>query len=150
VRRLGLSSITPVVADVTQSAPVRAGFERILVDAPCSGLGVLRHRPDIKWRKTAADLTTMQELQLQLLHTLHQELTADGLLVYSVCSNEPEETHDVVARFLAHHPHMQLVAVPAALGQRLPVPSALPGTLDLTPEQWHTDGVFVARFRRQT
>jgi 16S rRNA (cytosine967-C5)-methyltransferase len=149
VRRAGLSCITTVVADATRALPLRQAFDRILVDAPCSGLGVLRRRPDIKWRKGPADLVTLQALQRALLHNLHERLAADGLLVYSVCSNEPEETHEVVAHFLAAHPHMRLVAIDEALLQRLPVSSATSGTLDLTPEQWHTDGVFVACFRRQ-
>jgi 16S rRNA (cytosine967-C5)-methyltransferase len=148
-QRLGLSNIMAVVADTAQAVPVQGCVERVLIDAPCSGFGVLRRRPDMKWRKTLADLSAMQALQLQLLHTLHHILAAEGLLVYSVCSNEPEETHEVVRRFLAAHPQMQLVAVPETLVQRLPVPSATPGTLDLTPEQWHTDGVFVARFLRK-
>lgn len=146
VRRLGLASIVAVVADATRPAPVRGQVDRILLDAPCSGFGVVRRRPDIKWRKTPADLVGMQRLQLALLDALVPTLTAAGLLVYSVCSNEPEETCDVVTGFLAAHPSMHLVDVPAELTRRLPVPAALPGTLDLTPEQWHTDGVFVARF----
>jgi 16S rRNA (cytosine967-C5)-methyltransferase len=137
------------VADATHALPVRRAFDRILVDAPCSGLGVLRRRPDIKWRKMPADLVTLQALQRALLHNLHDLLAADGMLVYSVCSNEPEETHEVVAHFLTAHPHMRLVAIDDALRQRLPVPSTTSGTLDLTPEQWHTEGVFVACFRRR-
>lgn len=149
VERLGLSSITAAVADATHALPVQGDCDRILVDAPCSGLGVLRRHPDIKWRKMPADLVTLQALQLALLHNLHDVLAPDGMMVYSVCSNEPEETHAVVTRFLAAHPHMRLVALDDAVASRLPVPSATVGTLDLTPEQWHTEGVFVARFCRQ-
>ena len=72
-----------------------------LIDAPCSGFGVLRRHPDIKWRKTASDLVALQAVQLKLLHIQQAWLAAHGVLVYSVCSNEPEETHEVVQRFLA-------------------------------------------------
>jgi 16S rRNA (cytosine967-C5)-methyltransferase len=150
VSRLGVSSITPVVADAASALPWQRPFDRILVDAPCSGFGVLRRHPDIKWRKTAADLAALSQLQLDILHNVHQYLAPDSVLVYSVCTNEPEETHEVVARFLAHHPGMCLVDVGADLERQPVVPSHTAGTLDLTPEQWDTEGVFVARFRHHT
>lgn len=144
VRRLGYTSIMPVVADA--SRPIGKKFDGILVDAPCSGFGVVRRHPDIKWRKVAADLTVLQRLQLTLIHEQQKQLAVNGVLVYSVCSNEPEETYQVVESFLARHPHMRLEAVDSELPQPLPPPEC-PGTLNLTPEQWHTEGVFVARFR---
>jgi 16S rRNA (cytosine967-C5)-methyltransferase len=146
--RLGLSSITSVVADAAEPLPFQQAFDRILVDAPCSGLGVLRRHPDIKWRKTAADLLSLSTLQQTILHHAQQLLAPDGLLIYSVCTNEPEETDDVVARFLACHPYMRLVDVDADLERRPLIPAVTAGTLALTPEQWDTEGVFVARFRR--
>jgi len=149
VRRLRLASVTALVADATSAPPVRELCDGILIDAPCSGFGVLRRHPDIKWRKTASDLGPLQATQLKLLHAQQACLAAHGVLVYSVCSNEPEETHEVVQHFLAEHPHMRLEAIEHAL-PRLPVcASASVGTFDLTPEQWGTDGVFVARFRRR-
>lgn len=149
VRRLQLSCITPIAADAAVSVPVRRRFDRILVDAPCSGLGVLRRHPDIKWRKTQDDLMPLQATQLSLLHQAQGHLAPDGRLVYSVCSNEPEETHEVVAQFLRHHPQLMLEAIdPAAVLPR-PCLAAAAGTLDLTPEQCGTDGVFVARFRHR-
>ncbi len=147
VRRLRLTCITPIVADAAWAVPVRGHFDRILVDAPCSGLGVLRRHPDIKWRRTAADLATHHAAQLQLLRQAQSCLAGEGLLVYSVCSNEPEETHEVAAQFLREHPQMRLDAIDPSYPQPLPTPSATAGTLDLTPEQLGADGVFVARFR---
>jgi 16S rRNA (cytosine967-C5)-methyltransferase len=149
ISRLGMSSITAVVVDAAVPLPFALAFDRVLVDAPCSGFGVLRRHPDIKWRKTAADFGPLTTLQLAILHHAHQVLAPDGILVYSVCTNEPEETHDIVARFLMQHPYMQLIAVDDDLERRPAVPSVTAGTLDLTPEQWGTEGVFVARFRRR-
>src|SRR5215471_15740162 len=149
IRRLRLASVTALVADATCAPPVRGLCDGILVDAPCSGLGVLRRHPDIKWRKAASDLVALQAIQLQLLHIQHAWLAAHGVLVYSVCSNEPEETHEVVQHFLAAHPHMRLDTVAHELPQQPLWPAAIAGTLDLTPEQWGTEGVFVARFRRR-
>lgn len=150
VRRLGLTSITTLVADATRGVPVQGLYDGILVDAPCSGLGVLRRHPDMKWRKTAADVLALQAVQLQLLHTQQAWLAPHGTLVYSVCSNEPEETHEVVARFLADHPDMQLWPIVCPRVSIPPAGAAMAtGTLDITPDQWGTDGVFVARFRRK-
>lgn len=150
LRRLGLASVVPLVADAASAPPLRASWDGILVDAPCSGLGVLRRHPDIKWRRTPSDLADLQALQLALLHTQCAWLAAHGVLVYSVCSNEPEETHEVVQRFLAAHPDMRLDAIDHVLLRPLLSAAVTAGTLDLTPEQWGSDGVFVARFRRST
>ena len=149
VRRLRLSSVIALVADATSAPPVRELCDGILVDAPCSGFGVLRRHPDIKWRKTASDLVTLQAVQLKLLHTQQAWLAAHGVLVYSVCSNEPEETHEVVQRFLAEHPHMRLDAVDHEFSTPPCGSATSAGTLDVTPEHWGTEGVFVARFRRK-
>ena len=149
VQRLRLSSISTIVADATVGLPLRGLYDGILIDAPCSGFGVVRRHPDIKWRKTAADLAILQSVQLTLLHTQQAWLASHGTMVYSVCSNEPEETHHVVQRFLAEHPTMQLYAIdypPCVTPSETP---DTPGTLDITPEQWGTEGVFVARFRRK-
>ena len=73
-----MSNVTALVADATFSPPVRERCDGILVDAPCSGFGVLRRHPDIKWRKTAADLAVLQVLQLKLLHVQQVWLAAHG------------------------------------------------------------------------
>ncbi len=149
VQRLGLASVSVVVADATVGFPAPGLYDGILVDAPCSGFGVVRRHPDIKWRRSAADLTALQEVQLTILHTQQASLAAHGTLVYSVCSNEPEETQQVVQRFLDAHPAMQLYPLGCPRLAQAPGVNPMPGTLDLTPEQWGTEGVFVARFRRQ-
>jgi 16S rRNA (cytosine967-C5)-methyltransferase len=149
IRRLRLTSVTALVADATGALPIHGLCDGILIDAPCSGFGVLRRHPDIKWRKTAADLLALQAVQLQLLHIQQSWLAAHGVLVYSVCSNEPEETHQVIQRFLAEHPDMRLDAITHALADPSSGSTASPGTLDVTPEQWGTEGVFVARLRRK-
>ncbi len=142
-----------MAADAARALPLREGhdtFDRILVDAPCSGLGVLRRHPDIKWRKTEADVRRLRAVQLALLQRLLPHLAPEGLLVYSVCSNEPEETHEMVKHVLHQHPELELHAIePGDLPIALPVLSATIDTLDLTPEQLGTEGVFVARFRRR-
>ena len=147
VRRLRLTSITPMASDSTGPPPWSGVFDRILVDAPCSGLGVLSRHPDIKWRKGSEALRGLQATQLALLEAQHRCLAADGLLVYSVCSNEPEETRDVVRAFLERHPELQLDAVAGDLPKELGQHASRIETLDLAPDQWGTEGVFAARFR---
>src|SRR4029077_10131622 len=85
----------------------------VLLDAPCSGLGVLSRRPDSRWRKRPEDLPRLQGLQLELLAVAARHVRPGGVLVYSVCSFEPEETSEVVERFAASHPEMRLEEGPA-------------------------------------
>jgi len=98
-----LKSLTPnlVVLDGTHPLPFAARFDRILVDAPCSGTGTLGRNPEIKWRLTPADLADLRRRQTALLSHALAALAAGGLLVYSTCSLEPEENEGVVAEVLA-------------------------------------------------
>jgi len=83
-------------------------FQGILVDAPCSGLGVIRRHPDIRWNRQAADLIDYQGKQLALLTTAAELLAPGGVLVYAVCSHEPEENEQVIAQLLASLPRLTL------------------------------------------
>jgi 16S rRNA (cytosine967-C5)-methyltransferase len=114
-RRLGHLSLVPIVGDLRDaswqqavlhsfvggSGPVR--FDRILVDAPCSGLGVLRRHPDAKWRKSSQQFERHHALQRQILESAALCLRPGGVLVYSTCSTEVEENEDVVDQFLRSH-----------------------------------------------
>ena len=86
-----------VVLDGTRPLPFRRFFDRILIDAPCSGTGTLAHNPEIKWRLEPGDLADLQARQVALLEQGRRALAPDGLLVYSTCSLEREENEDVVA-----------------------------------------------------
>lgn len=145
--RLGLKSLVCAVADATAVA-FNQPFDRILVDAPCSGLGVLRRHPDAKWRKGAELIATMSHQQLAILHWLSHFLKPEGTMVYVTCSTEPEENQQVVQAFLRHHPDFQLDMI----SEDLPPPArdfvhdkywfqTWPGAEDL-------DGFFAVRLRR--
>ncbi len=84
-------------------------FNYILVDAPCSGLGVIRRHPDIRWNRQPQDLIVLQQTQLKLLDIAAGLLAPDGVLVYATCTTEPEENDEVVSRFLSLHPKIKTV-----------------------------------------
>ncbi len=106
-RRLGITIIRTIHADAATSLPAACRgrmFDRILVDAPCSGLGVLRRHPEAKWAKHEAMFVRHHRLQIQILDAAVSVLRPGGVLVYSTCSTEREETEDVVTQFCCDHP----------------------------------------------
>ena len=100
----GARAVRVVRADVTRALPFAARFDRALLDAPCSGLGTLRRDPEIRWRRTPADLVRLAGAQLAMLDQVAAALLPGGRLVYATCSSEPEENDEVVERFLSTHP----------------------------------------------
>jgi 16S rRNA (cytosine967-C5)-methyltransferase len=83
--------------------PFRVVFDRVLVDAPCSGLGTVRRDPDIKWRRQESDLAALAEGQVALLARAATVVKPGGRLVYATCSSEPEENERVIDAFLSRH-----------------------------------------------
>lgn len=113
-RRLGVAIVTPVAADLARDVPSilrERPFDRILVDAPCSGLGVLRRHPEGKWQKGAETLERHQATQLALLKQVRRLLRPGGAFVYSTCSTEPEENEQVIAQFCHEHPEFRRESV---------------------------------------
>jgi 16S rRNA (cytosine967-C5)-methyltransferase len=149
-RRLRLRSISPILADGRnidrQNLPEPAA---VLVDAPCSGLGVIRRLPEIKWRRREEDLLEMHILQMELLSAAAGLLPVGGKLLYSVCSNQPEETIQVAEAFSRAHP----LFIPEPLGPLMPV--SLQEGRDETdpvyfwPHRHGLDGFFIARWRKK-
>lgn len=96
-------------------------FDAVLVDAPCTGLGTIRRHPEIRWRRQPADLEHAPELQLRILKAASAHVRPGGVLVYAVCSPEPEEGQAVVAAFLSEHPDFtidaELATAPPQLGE---------------------------------
>lgn len=110
--RCGASNITIVQADVTAVLPFPPVFDRVLLDAPCSGLGTVRRDPDIKWRRQEAELQVLGAAQLRMLETVAGVVNAGGVIVYATCSSEPEENDDVVEVFTSRHPEFQVEGEP--------------------------------------
>lgn len=110
LRRLGLNGqVRCVRADLQAYAATRPQpFDAILIDAPCSGTGVIRRQPDIRWNRRPEDLARYQQTQLQLLEMAASLLKRGGALVYATCSLEPEENQEVIRLFLEHFPHFAI------------------------------------------
>jgi 16S rRNA (cytosine967-C5)-methyltransferase len=104
VAESGARRVRLVLANARAVPPFRDIFDAVLVDAPCSGLGTLRRDPDVRWRRTEADLPALAEAQREMLAQLAPVVRPGGRLIYSTCSSEPEENEAVVAGFLAEHP----------------------------------------------
>jgi 16S rRNA (cytosine967-C5)-methyltransferase len=115
IQRLGIESIkiAPFNDFIHQKTKWKETFDRILIDAPCSGLGVIRRRPDIKWNRNNDDIPRLAALQLELLEQVMDMCKVKGKIIYSVCTTEPEETRGVVGGFLKRNPqwHKENAAV---------------------------------------
>ncbi len=147
--RLGLARVLPVQADARQASRLlTCQVDRVLVDAPCSGLGTLRRHPERKWQQQEAGLPALARLQLELLRGVAPLLKPGGSLVYSTCSLEPEETHFVIEAFLRESPAF------APDDTRETLPAALAGLLDrggalrTWPHQHGVDGFYAIRLSR--
>jgi 16S rRNA (cytosine967-C5)-methyltransferase len=144
--RLGIHSVDALAIDATSELPfVTNGhqFDRVLVDAPCSGTGTLRGNPEIKWRLSADDLTRLPELQLRLLERGAPAVVRGGRIVYSTCSIEQEENEEVVRRFLGNTTLFKVI-MPNAPGGLI----TGDGFVRTFPHRDGTDGFFAAVLER--
>ena len=123
-------------------------FDRILVDAPCSGIGVLRRHPDAKWRKDTGMFARHQVLQCAILDQAAAVLRTGGVLVYSTCSTEPEETEEVIGRFCLDHSEFSRESVAPWLSAAA-LPFVTPqGALSTLGNELGMDGFYAARLRK--
>ncbi len=149
--RSGLSNVHPVVIAHENDAKVKrlAGkIDRVLVDAPCSGLGTLRRNPDIKWRQQPADIVELNAKQQSILAGAARLLKPGGRLVYATCSLLAEENEAIVAQFLSAHPDFALLPARDALAEQK-VALDTGDYLQLLPHVHQTDGFFAAVLERK-
>lgn len=146
--RLGFSFVETMEMDgrkASEAFPVET-FDRILVDAPCSGLGVMKRKPDIKYTKNEKDFDSLKPIQLNLLEEAYKLLKPDGLLVYSTCTVDKEENEGTAKLFLEAHPDMQLQPFPDVIND-IKAPEQ-EGMLQLFPQDLRSDGFFVTVLKK--
>lgn len=150
MNRLGITSVTPQVHDLEDPPdPDAAGmFDRILLDAPCSGLGVLRRNPDGKWSVRKKDMNAYKARQIRFLRHLAPLVRPGGRLVYAVCTFEPEETDQVVEAFLKAVPDFLVEQIPTDLPTSISELQTTGGFLRTFPHRHDMDGFFGVCFRR--
>ena len=144
-RRLGIENLTAVTRDGTQFEPAwEKSMDAVIVDVPCSGYGIIRKKPDIRY-KDPEKMADLPQLQLQILTNQARYVRPGGVLMYSTCTLLRRENEDVVEAFLKNHPEFYT--------EKLPLPDLFPenttGMLTLIPGEYDTDGFFICRLRRR-
>jgi 16S rRNA (cytosine967-C5)-methyltransferase len=148
-RRLGLKSARAMVSDASEPLGFRDGeFDRILLDAPCSGTGVLRRHPEGKWRKREVDIPELAERQEGLMENLSRYLRPGGITVYSVCSIMKEEGKGVVESFLAGHPEFTLEPAIPKIGGAVDTLICDKGFFKVYSHMHGMDGFFAAKLKK--
>lgn len=147
IKRLGLHSVKTFTGDSTAITRFEGQGDRVLIDAPCSGLGTLHRHADARWRQTPETVAELTVLQFQLLSHATTWLKPDGILVYATCTLHPAENEQVIQRFLEAHPDWQILPPqpdePAAA-------YALPeGWVKVWPQRHDMDGFFMVRLGRR-
>lgn len=148
--RLGISMVTPHTYDLNDPAADKSirKFDRILLDAPCSGLGVLRRNPDTKWSTLEQDLIRHAKRQATFLDNLAHQVKPEGLLVYCVCSMEPEENESVINGFLNKHQDFAIEKHPDGLPHEARSLLTGNGYLKTFPHLHNMDGFFAVCMKR--
>ena len=149
--RSGLSNVHPVLIAHENDAKIKrlAGkIDRVLVDAPCSGLGTLRRNPDVKWRIRPESITELNVKQLSILNGAARLVKAGGRLVYATCSILEEENENIVTQFLAANDAFILVPMKEVLEEQR-IPLEMDDYLKLLPHRHQTDGFFAAVLERK-
>ena len=149
--RSGLSNVHPVRIAHENDTKIKrlAGkMDRVLVDAPCTGLGTLRRNPDIKWRQSPEGVVELQQKQGAILASAARMVKPGGRLVYATCSLLQEENERVVEQFLAHHPDFALMPMKDVLAEQK-IPLEMGDYLILLPHRHQTDGFFAAVLNRK-
>jgi len=146
LKRSGLSNLQPQLINNENDSKLKrlhGKIDRVLVDAPCSGLGTLRRNPDLKWRQTPEAIEELKQKQASILASASKLLKAGGRLVYATCSILPEENEQIIEAFLKGHPDFELRNCAEILAQQH-IPLDTGDYLRLNPAVHRTDGFFAA------
>lgn len=144
LNRLHVKNVKTVVADSREFDDPEK-FDRVLVDVPCSGLGTLRKKPDIKWKRDLIDIRRLTVTQKELLENAAKQVKLGGYLVYSTCTIEPEENFDIINDFVMSQPDFDLVDAREQFGEELCNPY---GCIQTYTNVHQIDGSFAAKLKR--
>jgi 16S rRNA (cytosine967-C5)-methyltransferase len=148
IRRLGVRKVMPLIADAGAPLPFKDYFDSILLDAPCSALGVIRRRPEIKYARLEKDIRRLAALQARMLRNLASATKPGGVLVYSVCSTEPEEGELLVEGFLREEGGFVLEDARQFIPGNAVELVTEEGFMRTWPHLHGTDGFFAARLKK--
>ncbi len=144
IDRMGYSHVRVVVADAgLYSEAVQ--YDKILIDAPCTGFGVMKKKPDSKWKREQEDINLLNHIQTNILENAVKLLKPDGVIVYSTCTIESAENQDIVRAFLARHPEFKLEPADSFVDRSL---VSKEGYIETFPHRNDMDGSFAARLRK--
>ncbi|MDP9750026.1 16S rRNA (cytosine(967)-C(5))-methyltransferase RsmB [Thermoanaerobacter pentosaceus] len=149
-KRLG---ITNVKAEAFDSTFVNDKYlekaDKVLADVPCTGIGIIRKKPDIKLKNyTKSEISQLVETQYKILDSSSKYVKKDGFLVYSTCTIGVEENHNVIMKFLKEHPNFRLVDIKAEMPSGLNIETASLGYVQTTPLEHGIDGFFISKLKR--
>ena len=144
LKRLNIENVTTVAVDALEFEDEEL-FDKVLVDAPCSGLGTLKKKPDIKWKREIKDIKNLNPLQIDLLRKAGALVKPGGDIVYSTCTIEPEENFEIIQTFLDENLDFELVDARTVLPDELVGKS---GCVETFPNRHLMDGSFAAKLKR--
>lgn len=151
LKRSGLSNLHSQLLTSEQDSKLKrlhGKFDKVLVDAPCSGLGTLRRNPDLKWRQQPSDIEELNQKQMSILNSAAKLVKAGGRLVYATCSILQQENEDIVQAFLAQHEDFSLLPVQEILQQQQ-INLEMSDYFKLLPHLHQTDGFFAAILQKK-
>lgn len=149
MKRMGINIVKTEVFDAVDfDEKYLEKADRVLVDAPCTGLGIIRRKPDIKWRRNVSDEKEITSLQLRILNTASKYVKPGGVLVYSTCTINPDENEGIVSKFIGLNKEFRMVDITPYLHKSLKKPDASKGRMQLYPNIDKTDGFFIAKMEK--
>ena len=147
--RLGASIVEPLLLDATENvAKDEQSCDYLIVDAPCSGLGLVKKKPDIKYSKEIEDIESLAQLQRDILSVNQSYVKKGGVLVYSTCTVSKKENIDNVKWFVENYP-FELEDISDLLPEKIECSTAKEGYIQILPSDYGTDGFFIAKLRRK-
>jgi 16S rRNA (cytosine967-C5)-methyltransferase len=149
-KRLGIGIINTYIKDSSiYSSELGEVADKVLVDAPCSGLGLIMKKPEIRWNISLKDIEELTNIQYEILRTSSRYVKKNGVLVYSTCTITKEENENIIEKFLAEHEGFEMMDISEYVPERYRDNTCKEGYVKLYPDLHDTDGFFIAKLRRK-